>query len=137
MGMAGKGARDKQREKNGSSLESKNFLKNKNSLKSKNAPKYGQVKLRHSRMGVFSCFLGAGSLILLFICILSAFVMREKTFGFVGGLGFLCFLPAVLGVRASIKGLRERDKRYVTCRAGLAGNIVLLLVLVFIFIGGI
>lgn len=125
MGMAGKGVKDKRRERNGSSLKSKNSLK------------YGQVKLRHSRMGVYSCFLGAGSLILLFICILSAFFMREKTFGFIGGLGFLCFLPAVLGVRASIKGLRERDKRYVTCRAGLAGNIVLLLVLVFIFIGGI
>lgn len=98
--------------------------------------KYGQIKLRHSRMGVYSCFMGGGALALFLICIVTALVMREKTAPFIGGLGFLSLLPAIFGVQAAIKGMREREKRYVTCRVGLAGNTIILLVLVFIFIGG-
>lgn len=123
MGMAGRKDKDKHRERGTGD-------------KSTSTRKYGQLKPRHSRMGVYSCFMGGGALVLFLICMVTALVMRGKTYPVIGGLGILSLLPAVFGVQAAIKGLREREKRYVTCRVGLAGNIIILLVLVFIFIGG-
>ena len=98
--------------------------------------KYGQTKLKHSRMGIYSCVYAAISFVLLLICILIAFVMRGNTFGIIGGIGILSIVLAVFGIRASIKGMREREKRYITCKAGMAGNIVILLGLILIFLGG-
>ncbi|MGC4018992.1 MAG: hypothetical protein QM793_07045 [Muricomes sp.] len=98
--------------------------------------KYGQAKLKHSRMGIYSCIYAAISLALLLTCILIAFVMRGNTFGIVGGVGIISIVLAGFGIRASRKGMLEREKRYTTCKAGLAGNIVILLLLAAIFLGG-
>lgn len=105
--------------------------------KGKRTRKYGQAKLKHSRMGIYSCVYAGLSFALLLSCVLIAFVMRGKTFGLIGGLGILSIVLTVLGIRASVKGMREREKRYITCRAGLAVNLVILLGLILIFIGGV
>ena len=86
-------------------------------------------------MGIYSCVYAGGALTILLICILAAFVMRGNTFGLIGGMGMSIVLAA-LGIRASVKGMREREKRYITCKAGMAGNIVILLGLAAIFLGG-
>lgn len=103
----------------------------------KKTRKYGQARLKHSRMGIYSCVYAGISFALLLSCILSAFIMRGNTSGFIGGLGILSVVLAVAGIRAAVKGMREREKRYITCKAGIAANIVILLGLVLIFIGGI
>ena len=120
MGMA-KSTKDRQKEKD---------------RKKRGSRKYGQAKFKHSRMGIYSCVFAGGALAILLICILAAFVMRGKTFGLIGGLGIVAIVLAALGVRASVKGMREREKRYITCKAGMAGNIVILLGLAAIFLGG-
>jgi hypothetical protein len=108
----------------------------KDKVQKKGSRKYGQAKLKHSRMGIYSCVYAAISFAILLTCILIAFVMHGNTFGLVGGVGILSIVLAVIGIRASIKGMREREKRYITCKAGLAGNILILLGLILIFLGG-
>ncbi len=104
--------------------------------KKRGSRKYGQSQLKHSRMGIYSCVYAGISFALILACILVAFVMRGSTIGIIGGIGILTVILSILGIQASIKGMREREKKYVTCKAGLAGNIVILLGLIWIFIGG-
>ena len=104
--------------------------------KKRGSRKYGQAKMKHSRMGIYSCVYAGCAFAMILTCILIAFFLRGNTWGFVGGMVILSVVLAVLGIRASVKGMRERDKNYITCKAGLAGNIILLLGLLTIFIGG-
>ena len=62
--------------------------------------------------------------------------MRGNTFGIIGGLGIISIVLAALGIRAGVKGMREREKRYITCKAGITVNIIILLGLAAIFLGG-
>lgn len=123
MGAGKKDAKERQREKE-------------KERKKRGSRKYGQAKMKHSRMGIYSCVYAGLSFALILSCILIAFVMRGNTWGFVGGMGIVSVILAVIGIRSSIKGMREREKNYITCKAGLAGNILILLGLITIFIGG-
>lgn len=98
--------------------------------------KYGKTKLKHSSMGKNSCWLALASLVLILVSIIIAYVMRGKTVGIVGGLGILSIVTAGLGFRAAIKGLREQERLYITCRLGIAANGIILLGLTVIFFGG-
>lgn len=122
MGMA-KSTKDRKKEKE-------------KDRKKRGSRKYGQAKFKHSRMGIYSCVYAGGSLAILLICILAAFVMRGNTFGIIGGLGIISIVLAALGIRAGVKGMREREKRYITCKAGITLNIIILLGLAAIFLGG-
>ena len=66
--------------------------------------KYGQTVLKHSRMGIWSCWYAAGAFLLLVAAILAAFILRGQTVGFVGGMGVLAVILAGMGIRASVKG---------------------------------
>lgn len=98
--------------------------------------KYGQTALKHSRMGTYSCWYALGSVVLILLSLGIAFRMHGNAAGFVGGFGIVAVIFAVLGVRAGVKGLREREKKYISCRLGIAANILLLLSLLIIFTGG-
>lgn len=104
--------------------------------KKRGSRKYGQTNLKHSRMGIYSCVQAGLSFALILICVFIAFVLRGKTWGFIGALGLISVILAISGIRSSIKGVRERERKYITCKAGLVGNIVILLGLITIFIGG-
>ena len=62
--------------------------------------KYGQTVLKHSRMGIWSCWYAAGAFLLLVAAILAAFILRGQTVGFVGGMGVLAVILAGMGIRA-------------------------------------
>lgn len=102
----------------------------------KRATEYGLPKLRHSSMGKQSCKLAAASLILIAAAVAIAYVMRGQTTGFVGGMGILAIVAAILGFRAAMKGFRERERNYLTCRIGIGANGLLLLGLLGVFLGG-
>ena len=91
--------------------------------------KYGQTVLKHSRMGIWSCWY-------LVAAILAAFILRGQTVGFVGGMGVLAVILAGMGIRASVKGRREREKNYLTCKVGVVLNILILICLLMIFVMG-
>ncbi len=101
-----------------------------------NSRKYGQTEVRNSRMGIYSCALAGISLVMIIIAVLVAFFLRGKTPRIVGGIGLAAVVTVLYGLHASIKGRREREKKYWTCWLGMILNILLLLILIFIFAGG-
>ena len=98
--------------------------------------KYGQAVLKHSHMGIRSCWYAAGAFLLLAAAILTAFILRGQNVGFVGGMGVLSVVLAGLGIQASVKGRREREKNYLTCKVGVVLNVLILICLLMIFVMG-
>ncbi len=105
--------------------------------KKRGSRKYGQAKMKHSRMGVGSCIYAGVSLILIILLILYAYLERGNTVSIIGALGLIDMILTILGIRAGAKGLREREKKYTTCRIGIAVNVLVLLFLIVVFLGGI
>lgn len=104
--------------------------------KQRGTRKYGQANMKHSKRGIYSIVYAGISLVLLVVCIASAFVLRGNTVGIVGGICILSVMLSALGIRAGIQGMKEREKRYTTCKIGLAANVFILLGLATIFVGG-
>ncbi len=104
--------------------------------KKRGTRKYGQAKLKHSHMGILSCWCAAGALLILAGCIAWAFSTRGEAAGIVGGIAVLVLILAVLGIRAAAKGFRERERSYLTCRIGLLFSLLALILFLAIFIGG-
>lgn len=102
----------------------------------KASTKYGQGEIKHSHMGRFSCIYAGASIVVLLACIVVSFLMRGNTSGLIGGCGIVSIVLVALGIQAAVKGMRERDRIYVTCKFGMAANILILLLLILIFIGG-
>ncbi len=119
---------------NGKSAEERRREKER---KKRGSRKYGQSRYKHSHGGVVSCCCGGTAFAVLAGCILYAYVMRGNTAGIVGGIMLIPCVLAVIGVVTSVKGLRERERNYITCRIGLPVSGVVLLLFCAIFIGGI
>lgn len=98
--------------------------------------KYGKTVLKPSTMGRNSCILAGISVTLFVVGVIIAYIMRGKTIGIVGGLGVIAIIAAGLGCRAAMKGFRERERRYLNCKIGMTLNILILIGLLIIFIGG-
>ena len=98
--------------------------------------KYGQAKYKHSHMGIVSCSCAGAALVLLAGCILYAYLARGAAAGIVGGIAIVSLILSILGIRAAAKGFRERERNYLTCKIGLPGSALVLLLFLVIFIGG-
>ena len=98
--------------------------------------KYGHEKYKHSHMGIVSCSCAGAALVLLAGCILYAYLARGAAAGIVGGIAIVSLILSILGIRAAAKGFRERERNYLTCKIGLPGSVLVLLLFLVIFIGG-
>lgn len=102
----------------------------------KRITKYGQAKPRHARKGIYSCCYAFVVLLLLLLMFQISF--REK--GDVGmilgfaGLGTMAL--AGIGVWLGGRGMKEREKNYITCKVGIGINLAVFLGLTAIFIRG-
>lgn len=105
--------------------------------KKRKTRKYGQAPLKYSHMGAHSCWYAAGAFLLIMASVGIAFQKNGAAAGYIGGFGILAMVFSILGIRAGVKGFREREKRYIFCRLGIAANILILLVMCIIFMGGI
>lgn len=105
--------------------------------KKRGARQYGQAKLKYSVLGVYSCGLAAVTFLLLAAAIVTAYLTHGEAAGFTGGFGILSVLFSVLGLRASLKGRKEKNCRYTVCTIGTVVNGLFLLGLAGIFAGGI
>lgn len=105
--------------------------------KTRKTRKYGQAPLKYSHMGAYSCWYAAGAFLLIMAAVGIAFRKHGAAAGYIGGFGILAMVFSILGIRAGVKGFREREKRYIFCRLGIAANILILLVMCIIFMGGI
>ncbi|WP_346662605.1 DUF6142 family protein [uncultured Merdimonas sp.] len=98
--------------------------------------KYGQKTLRHARKGVYSCFYGGMVFVLSFLMILISYVAKGEVGILIGLVGAGTLALSVAGLVLGIRGLKERDKNYITCRVGIAMNGVFLAGLAGLFIRG-
>ena len=104
--------------------------------KKRGTRKYGQAKYKHSHMGIVSCSCAGAALVLLAGCILYAYLARGAAAGIVGGIAIVSLILSILGIRAAAKGFRERERNYLTCKIGLPGSALVLLLFLVIFTGG-
>ena len=56
--------------------------------------------------------------------------------GIVGGIAVIALVLSVSGIRMAIRGFRERERNYLTCKIGLPANAAALILFFVIFIGG-
>lgn len=98
--------------------------------------KYGQAKLRPSKKGILSCIIGGIIGVVLLLLIGITYIYKGKAAGYVGGLGISAFIFTWVGISAAIRGFREREKDYRTCKWGLGVNIFFLVSLLIFFLGG-
>lgn len=106
-------------------------------LKKQTAGKYGKKNIKHSGMGKISCWMALVSLALISGSILIAYLMRGKTINIVGGLGMMSVVIAVSSFRTAVRGFRDRNRKYVTCRIGAVLNSVIFIGLIIIFFRGV
>ena len=104
--------------------------------KKRGTRKYGQAKYKYSRMGAISCGCAAAALLLLAVCILYAYLARGAAAGIVSGIAVVSLVLSIMGIRAAVKGFRERERNYLTCKIGLPGSTLVLLLFLAIYIGG-
>ena len=99
--------------------------------------KYGQAKLRHAKKGIYSLMVAIAVVIIFAILILTAFLHKGQSSAIIGSFGLFTIILAVIGLVIGVKGLRERDKNYVTCKWGIGLNGFILFSLISMFIRGI
>lgn len=98
--------------------------------------RYGQTRFRHARKGIYSCWYAAVVCVLLILMILISYVGKGEVNIFMGFIGLGTVVLSCMGLDLGRKGLKERDKNYITCKVGISINAVVLLGLIAIFIRG-
>ena len=102
----------------------------------KRITKYGQAKPRHAKKGIYSCSYA----FVVFLLLLLMFEISYRKKGDVGmilgfaGLGTM--ILAGIGVWLGGRGMKEREKNYITCKVGIGINLTAFLGLTAIFIRG-
>ena len=92
--------------------------------------KYGQKAVRHSKRGVYSCTYAV------IVMILFSFLNKGNVNILIGFFGLGTCAMAVIGIWLGMKGFREREKIYTTCKVGITVNAVFLAVMVGLFVRG-
>lgn len=99
--------------------------------------KYGQTPLRHARKGVYSCIYGVVVFVLLFLMLIISYVSKGEVGVIFGLIGLGTLVLAGMGLVLGLRGLKERNKNYTTCKVGIGMNSAILLGMTAIFIRGV
>ncbi len=98
--------------------------------------KYGQAKLKHSKKGIQSCVMAAVVLAALAAMITVSYMSAGTTAPYIGGLALVALVLAVTGCAIAIRGLKEREKNYLTCKIGICFHILFIIAFIAIFFRG-
>lgn len=98
--------------------------------------KYGQAKLKHSKKGITSCVIAGAVAFVILSSVVITYLYKGKAAGYIGGLGVSALLFAGAGIMQGVRGFKERDKDYRTCKVGIGLNIFFLVSLLIFFLGG-
>lgn len=98
--------------------------------------RYGQAAMKHSKKGVSSCMYSIAALLLLLAMLAVSYITKGKTGVFIGVIGLATIFLSLTGFRSALKGFKERDKNYITCKVGAVCSGILLLGLIIIFFRG-
>ena len=98
--------------------------------------KYGQKPLKHAKKGVQSCVLAGFVLFLLILMVSTSFASKGEVAGYMGIMGIATMVLAGMGLNLGIRGFKERDKNYITCKAGTGLCAAVLIGMAAIFLRG-
>lgn len=98
--------------------------------------KYGQAKLKHAKRGITSCILSAVVLVTLAILLIVAYYSGGTAAPVIGGVGLVTLIIAICGLYLGIRGFKEREKDYLTCKIGTILSSLLILGFIMIFFRG-
>ena len=98
--------------------------------------KYGQAKLKHSKRGIMSCVISGLVLIMLISMLVKAYVSRGGAAPIVGALGLISVILAGCGLYVGIRGFKEREKDYLTCKIGTISSGLIIFGFILIFCRG-
>ena len=104
--------------------------------RNKRSRKYGPIKRKHSRKGIWSCVMAVLVTAVIAGLIVMAFMNKGKSAAMVGSFGVFDMILACIGIVTGVKGFKERDKNYLTCKIGIVVNGLILLALILVFIRG-
>lgn len=99
--------------------------------------KYGQAPLKHAKRGIISCGIAGVNFLAITLMILGAYRSVGSLGSVIGGLACVSMILSGLGVYAAVRGFREREKTYLTCKIGIGCNLAILIGYFTIFIRGI
>ena len=102
----------------------------------KRRSKYGRPKLKHARKGMESCIAAVGVFLLLVILLMITYSSKGEAAAIIGAFGIVSAILAGFGVSIGIKGFKERDKNYISCKIGITLNSLIVLLFAAIFIRG-
>ena len=105
--------------------------------KKKGHRRYGQAKYKHSKKGMLSLIVAGITVAALLALIITAFLLKGQSAAIIGSFGIFTMIISGTGILTGIRGFRERDKNYLTCKIGAAINGIVLILLIIIFIRGI
>ncbi len=98
--------------------------------------KYGQRPFRHSKKGVSSCILASFAFVILIGMLIISFHFKGDMNILAGFVSIAVLVMAGRGLYMAVKGFKERERNYITCKVGIGLNIFLLLMMILIFIRG-
>ena len=98
--------------------------------------KYGQAKLKHSKKGITSCCIAGVVLVMLLGLLAAAYVSGGGAAAYIGALGLIALLLACIGCGNAVRGFKERDKNYCTCKIGVGCNLFFIAGFIAIFCRG-
>ena len=95
--------------------------------------KYGQAKLKHAKRGILSCMAATAVCIILALLLITAYASGGQSAPVIGGFGLVSFILACVGLYVGVKGFREREKDYLTCKIGVSacGFFILMFIIIF------
>lgn len=98
--------------------------------------KYGQTRLRHSRQGLKSCIYCVLTMFMLILMISVSYTAQGQVNILIGFAGLLALVLSCLGLVTGIRGFKEREKNYITCKVGSVCSGLLVIGMCAIFIRG-
>lgn len=98
--------------------------------------KYGQAKLKHAKKGVTSCIIALIVFGTFLGLLMTAYFSSGTAAAYIGGIGFCTMILSGIGIYCAIRGFKEREKDYLTCKIGIGCNIFFLLGFIVIFFRG-
>lgn len=93
--------------------------------------------IRHAKHGVRSTLIAIAAIVLLSLLVTVSYVQEGKAATMIGALGICAWILSGVGIFFGMIGLRERERKYLTCRIGIVCNAALFVGLAIIFFRGI
>lgn len=98
--------------------------------------KYGQAKLKHAKRGITSCVLSGIVLVILVALLAKAYISGGTAAPIIGGFGLVAVILAGCGLYTGIRGFKEREKDYLTCKIGVGCCTLFIFGFILIFCRG-